>query len=73
MLEIDSLIYNKFLKLEDLTLPTAEVYLIIKTSKQGGDSMSLQKTLDEVMPSYVILYAADISTVRQLEVIRNLT
>ena len=33
--------------------------------------MALLQTLDEVLPSYVILYTADISAVRQLEVYQN--
>ncbi|KAJ8664216.1 hypothetical protein QAD02_005253 [Eretmocerus hayati] len=56
----------------DLTTMTAtEPLLIIQSIKKGGDPMSLQRTLDEVHPTYVIMYAADISAVRQLEVYQS--
>ena len=53
------------------TLTASEPLLIIESIKKGGDSMSLYKTLEEILPTYVILYAADISAVRQLEVYQN--
>lgn len=51
------------------TISSGEPILIIQSIKKGGDSMSLHCTLEEVLPSYVIMYAADISAVRQLEVV----
>ncbi|XP_058796659.1 DNA repair endonuclease XPF [Phymastichus coffea] len=53
------------------TITSKEPLIIIQAIKKGGDSLSLNKTLDEALPSYVILYAADISAVRQLEVYQN--
>ncbi|XP_031784580.1 DNA repair endonuclease XPF isoform X2 [Nasonia vitripennis] len=53
------------------TISSSDPILIIQSIKKGGDTMSLHRTLDEVQPSYVIMYAADISTVRQLEVYQN--
>ncbi|XP_019886917.2 DNA repair endonuclease XPF [Ooceraea biroi] len=45
--------------------------VIIQAIKKGGDPMAVQRTLTEHMPNNVILYAADIGTVRQLEVYQN--
>ncbi|CAB0034499.1 unnamed protein product [Trichogramma brassicae] len=61
-------------KLEDLdltTLSATQPLLVIESMKRNGDSMSLHKRLDEMSPNYVVLYAADISAVRQLEVYQN--
>lgn len=45
--------------------------IIIQAIKKGGDPMTLQRTLTEHMPKNIILYVADIGTVRQLEVYQN--
>ncbi|KAL7299564.1 hypothetical protein TKK_0007641 [Trichogramma kaykai] len=61
-------------KHEDLdltTLSATQPLLVIESMKRNGDSMSLHKRLDEMSPNYVVLYAADISAVRQLEVYQN--
>ncbi|XP_066585729.1 DNA repair endonuclease XPF-like isoform X2 [Prorops nasuta] len=56
----------------DLTAITADdPIIIIQTFKKGGDPMSLKRTLKETMPNYIVLYVADISTIRQLEVHQN--
>ena len=53
----------------DLTTITTEApIVVIQSLRKGGDSMALQRILEDVMPSFVVLYTADISTVRQLEV-----
>ena len=49
-------------------MSSSEPLLIIQSIKKGGDAMSLHRTLEEATPSYVIMYVADISAVRQLEV-----
>lgn len=49
-------------------MSTAEPLLVIQSYKKGGDSMSLHKTLEEMRPTYVVIYTAEISTIRQLEV-----
>lgn len=56
----------------DLTTITTEAPIVVVQSlKSGGDTTALQKILSEIMPNFVILYTADISTVRQLEVKRK--
>lgn len=56
----------------DLTTITTEAPIVVVQSlKKGGDSMALQKILNEIAPSFVVLYTADISTVRQLEIYQN--
>ncbi|XP_025074736.1 DNA repair endonuclease XPF [Pogonomyrmex barbatus] len=45
--------------------------VFIQAIKKGGDPMALQRTLTEHMPNNVILYIADIGTVRQLEIYQN--
>ncbi|XP_032685368.1 DNA repair endonuclease XPF isoform X2 [Odontomachus brunneus] len=56
----------------DLTnCATTMPIIIIRAIKKGGDPMTLQRTLTEYMPKNIILYIADIGTVRQLEVYQN--
>lgn len=56
----------------DLTsCATSTPIVIIQAIKKGGDPMALQRTLIEHTPNNVILYIADIGTVRQLEVYQN--
>lgn len=56
----------------DLTTITTEAPIVVVQSlKSGGDTTALQKILSEIMPNFVILYTADISTVRQLEIYQN--
>lgn len=56
----------------DITmLETTEPVVLIHSLKRFGDPMALQRTLTEVMPSYVVMYGADISAIRQLEVYQN--
>lgn len=45
--------------------------VFIQAIKKGGDSMALQRALAEHTPNNIILYVADIGTVRQLEVYQN--
>ncbi|XP_033212535.1 DNA repair endonuclease XPF isoform X1 [Belonocnema kinseyi] len=49
------------------TIATEAPIVVVQSLKKGGDSMALQRILSEVLPSFVVLYTADISTVRQLE------
>lgn len=57
----------------DLTaLSAAEPLLVIESFKKGGDPLSLLKTLGEMQPTYVVIYTAEISTIRQLEVFNNI-
>lgn len=49
-------------------LQKTEPIVLIRSVKRGGDPTSLQRTLEEHTPSYVIMYGADISSIRQLEV-----
>ncbi|XP_023245287.1 LOW QUALITY PROTEIN: DNA repair endonuclease XPF-like [Copidosoma floridanum] len=66
--------FEEFSQLADLTLSESlpnEPLLIIQSVKKGGDSMSLQQTLEDTLPKYVIMYTPDISAVRQLEVYQN--
>ena len=56
----------------DITLPeTTEPVVLIHSLKRYGDPMALQRTLTEITPSYVVMYGADISAIRQLEVYQN--
>lgn len=50
---------------------TSAPIVFIQAIKKGGDSMALQRALAEHMPNNIILYVADIGTVRQLEVYQN--
>lgn len=52
-------------------LETTEPVVLIQSLKRSGDPMALQRTLGEVVPSYVIMYGADVSAIRQLEVYQN--
>nr|XP_031840171.1 DNA repair endonuclease XPF isoform X1 [Nomia melanderi]XP_031840172.1 DNA repair endonuclease XPF isoform X1 [Nomia melanderi]XP_031840173.1 DNA repair endonuclease XPF isoform X1 [Nomia melanderi]XP_031840174.1 DNA repair endonuclease XPF isoform X1 [Nomia melanderi] len=56
----------------DLTNITTDTPIIlIQSLKKAGDPMSLQRTLAEHMPRNIIMYVADISAVRQIEVYQN--
>ncbi|CAK9810363.1 DNA repair endonuclease XPF [Anthophora quadrimaculata] len=56
----------------DLTNTYTEApVIIIQTLKKGGDPMALQRALSEHMPNNIIMYVADISAVRQIEVYQN--
>lgn len=66
--------FFSFLKTADLDLTncaTSKPVFIIQAIKKNGDPMTLQRTLTEYTPNNIILYIADISTVRQLEVYQN--
>ncbi|XP_043278151.1 DNA repair endonuclease XPF [Venturia canescens] len=52
-------------------LETTEPVVLIHSLKRSGDPMALQRTLSEVVPSYVVMYGADVSAIRQLEVYQN--
>ncbi|KAK0178142.1 hypothetical protein PV328_002119 [Microctonus aethiopoides] len=52
-------------------LSNAEPIVLIHSVKRGGDPMALHRTLYDTMPGYVIMYGADISSIRQLEVYQN--
>lgn len=53
----------------DLTLlATTAPVLVIQSLKKNGDPMSLQRSLNELKPKYIVMYVADITAVRQLEV-----
>ncbi|XP_071565965.1 DNA repair endonuclease XPF [Temnothorax nylanderi] len=54
---------------ETYTAPAPIIF--IQAIKKGGDPMALQRILTEHMPNNIILYVADIGTVRQLEVYQN--
>lgn len=45
--------------------------VIIQAIKKGGDPMALQRTLTEHTPNNIVLYVADIGSVRQLELYQN--
>lgn len=45
-----------------------EPIILIQSVKRGGDPMALQRTLHETLPGFIIMYGADISSIRQLEV-----
>ncbi|XP_063988411.1 DNA repair endonuclease XPF-like isoform X1 [Diachasmimorpha longicaudata] len=51
--------------------PGNEPILLIQSVKRNGDPMTLERTLQKHTPSYVILYGADITAIRQLEVYQN--
>ncbi|KZC10170.1 DNA repair endonuclease XPF [Dufourea novaeangliae] len=56
----------------DLTSVTTDAPIIlIQSLKRNGDPMSLQRALAEHMPRNIIMYVADISAVRQIEVYQN--
>ena len=54
------------------TVSTCAPILVIQSLKKGGNPMSLEKTLNELKPKYIIMYVANISAVRQLEVSSNI-
>ncbi|XP_034943246.1 DNA repair endonuclease XPF isoform X2 [Chelonus insularis] len=45
--------------------------IVIQYVKKGGDPLALQRILYESTPGFVIMYGADISSIRQLEVYQN--
>ncbi|XP_053982136.1 DNA repair endonuclease XPF [Hylaeus volcanicus] len=56
----------------DLTIATTNTpVILIQSLKKCGDPMSLLRALAEHMPSNIIMYVADISAVRQIEVYQN--
>ncbi|KAI4498440.1 hypothetical protein M0802_006375 [Mischocyttarus mexicanus] len=56
----------------DLTaIATTAPILLIQSLKKDGDPMALQRTLKESKPSSIIMYVADISVIRQLEIYQN--
>lgn len=55
-------------ELDMTTIPKVAPLIVIQSLKKDGDPTALLQTLNESMPSYVIMYSADISAVRQLEV-----
>ncbi|XP_014486735.1 PREDICTED: DNA repair endonuclease XPF [Dinoponera quadriceps] len=62
---------SQMLELNLSNCTTSVPIIVIQAIKKGGDPMTLQRTLTEYMPNNVILYVADIGTVRQLEVYQN--
>lgn len=66
-----SLICFQMVELDLTNCATSAPVIIIQALKKGGDPMALQRTLTEHTPNNVILYIADIGTVRQLEVYQN--
>lgn len=42
--------------------------ILIQSLKKNGDPMALQRSLIEHMPSNIIMYVADLSAIRQIEV-----
>ncbi|XP_012218802.1 DNA repair endonuclease XPF [Linepithema humile] len=67
-------LFEECSQLADLDLTscaTSAPLVFIQAIKKGGDPMALQRTLTEHTPNNVILYVADISTVRQLEIYQN--
>lgn len=74
MLKSISVSFFFVLKIAELDLTnfaTSAPIVIIQAVKKGGDPMALQRTLAEHVPNNVILYVADIGTVRQLEIYQN--
>ncbi|XP_012286135.1 DNA repair endonuclease XPF [Orussus abietinus] len=63
--------YSQIAELDLTTFSTSVPLIVIQSLKKASDPMALQRTLLEMMPSYVIMYAADISAVRQVEVYQN--
>ncbi|PBC30084.1 DNA repair endonuclease XPF [Apis cerana cerana] len=45
--------------------------ILIQSLKKNGDPMALQRALIEHMPSNIIMYVADLSAIRQIEVYQN--
>ncbi|XP_043264616.1 DNA repair endonuclease XPF [Colletes gigas] len=56
----------------DLTNVTTNApVIIIQSLKKYGDPMSLHRALAEHMPNNIVMYVADISAVRQIEIYQN--
>ncbi|XP_017797477.1 PREDICTED: DNA repair endonuclease XPF [Habropoda laboriosa] len=56
----------------DLTnMNTNSPVILIQSLKKDGDPMALQRALNEHMPNNIIMYVADISAVRQIEIYQN--
>ncbi|XP_025602155.2 DNA repair endonuclease XPF [Athalia rosae] len=58
-------------ELDLTTISKVAPLVVIQSLKKDGDPTSLLQILTEMTPSYVIMYVADISAVRQLEVYQS--
>jgi len=45
---------------------------VLQQYKKDGDFLSLPRTLRELQPKYIVMYDANMTAVRQIEVIFNL-
>ena len=60
-----------FLKVDGLPISQSEQIqpiITIQSFKKDGDPLALTKTLQQLQPHAVVMYDADLSAVRQLEV-----
>lgn len=62
--------YNFKLQIENLDLTQlTKPMILIQTFKHGGDNfLSLQQTLENLQPNYVIMYHSNVTAIRQIEV-----
>lgn len=58
-------------ELDLTTISKVAPLVVVQSLKKNGDPTALLQTLSEMTPSYVIMYSADISAVRQLEVYQS--
>jgi len=65
------ILVSKIAELDTVSCAKFAPIIIIQAIKKVGDPMALQRMLIEHMPNNIILYVADIGTVRQLEVYQN--
>lgn len=62
---------TKIAELDVTSCAKSTPVVIIQAIKKGGDPMALQRTLTEHTPNNIVLYVADIGSVRQLELYQN--
>lgn len=54
----------------DLTkIEKTDPTIIIQTFKNGGNVLSLVKTLNDMQPNFIIMYHSNMTAIRQIEVI----
>lgn len=69
----DLIVYSIFLyiQMENMDLSTierSEPVILIQTFKTDGNILSLQTTLDDFQPNFIIMYHSNMTAIRQIEV-----
>lgn len=61
---MENMNFTQFCQTAAQTQPT----ILIQTFKGGENYISLQKTLEDLKPNFVIMYHSNVTAVRELEV-----